>query len=243
MRAQLAALGAFAGDAFVVVVNDGLKQRAEDGGADLRPVKALGAVKQYVASAAVKVANRELAVEHAAVDVRKVLQLGRQVFGALGARAVEGVKQVLQRAVQVGAVFAAVLAQVAAKVAPALKDAGVFGKQAKHQAHQVALKVGAGIAAAAHGVVQLGNFAGGAFVDGDLLGLRLRLEAGQKQVVVNVQAEVVQLVAQRWVAGAVVVEVQVLEVADQDVVRQFGVFQAGQVVSGLLVGFFKVFAA
>jgi hypothetical protein len=91
--------------------------------------------------------------------------------------------------------------------------------------------------------VQLGNFAGGAFVDGDLLGLRLRLEAGQKQVVVNVLAEVVQLVAQRWVAGAVLVKVQVLEVADQNVVGQFGVFQAGQVFSGLLVGLFQIFPA
>lgn len=69
------------------------------------------------------------------------------------------------------------------------------------------------------GAVQLGNFAGGAFVDGDLLGLRLRLEAGQKQLVVDMLAEVTQLVAQRWIAGAVLVEVQVLK-ADQALVTE-----------------------
>ena len=243
VRAQLAPLGAFASDAFVVVVNHGLKQGAKNGRADLRPVKVLGAMQQHAARSAVEVAARQLAVKHAAVDVGKACQLGGQVFGALGRGMAEHVKQVLQRTIEVASVLARVLAQVAAKAAGALKNAGVFGKQAKQQAHQITLQVHAGVAAIAHGVVQLGNVARGVLVHGNLRLLRLRLVAGQKQIGVQVLCEVRQRVAQRGRDAIHAVQAHVLKVADQQVLGQLGVAQAGQVVGGLLVGLVQVLAA
>ena len=91
--------------------------------------------------------------------------------------------------------------------------------------------------------MQLGNQAGGAFVHRHLLLLRLRLIASQKQVAVDVLGKVGQRVGERRCVGVQVVEVQVLKVADEHVLRQLGLLQAGQVLGGLAVGFLEVFAA
>ena len=242
VRAQLAPLGAFAGDAFVVVVNHGLKQRAKNGRADLRPIKVLGAMQQHAARCAVEVAAGELAVKHAAVHIGETGQLCRQIFGTLGRCMAEHVKQVLQRAVEVATVLARLLAQVAAEAAGALENAGVFGKQAKQQPHQITLQVHAGVAAVAHGVVQLRNIACGVLVHCNLRLLRLRLVARQKQVSIQVLRKVGQRVAQRGCDAVEAVQTHVLKVADQKVLGQLHVAQAGQVVGGLLVGLIQVFA-
>ena len=221
VRAEFAPFAAGGGDALVVVVDNRLEQRAEDGRADRRPVEGFGAVQQYPAGAGGKVAARQLAVKHAAVDVGKGLQLLRQRGRPVVGRAVKHIKQVLQRAVQVRAVDPRVLTDVAGKITPPLKDTGVLGKQAKQHTNQIALQIDAGVAAGAHGVMEFGDFAGGALVDGNLLFLRLRLEAREKQVAIDVFAEVGQLVLEGRRVGVQVIEVQVFKVADQKVGRQF----------------------
>ena len=199
-------------------------------------------MQQHAARCAVEVAAGELAVKHAAIHIRKTGQLCRQIFGTLGGCVAEHVKQVLQCAVEVAAVLARVLAQVAAKAAGALKYAGVFGKQAKQQAHQITLQVHPGVAAVAHGVVQLRNIACGVLVYCNLRLLRLRLVARQKKVGVQVLRKVGQRVAQRGRGAVHAVQVHVLKVADQKVLGQLHVAQTGQVVGGLPVCLVQVFA-
>ena len=90
--------------------------------------------------------------------------------------------------------------------------------------------------------MQLGDFAGGAFVHRDLVFLGLRFVVGQKQVAIYVFGKVGQLVLEWRCMRRQVVEVQVFKVADQAVVGQLGFGQAGQVFGGLGEGFFQVFA-
>ena len=95
MRADLAALS---------VIHDGLKERAENGGRDARPILARAA-EQGVAHVAVEIGKAEMFVEQVAVDVREGGERFIEVCLAIFRRGVEDFKEPGELFAQVRAVW------------------------------------------------------------------------------------------------------------------------------------------
>ena len=89
-------------------LHDGLKERAEDGGRDARPVEAR-AGQQGVAHVAVEVGEAEVFRKEFAVDVGECGQSFVEVLLALVGRRVEHVEEPREMRAEVGAVFGGVV--------------------------------------------------------------------------------------------------------------------------------------
>ena len=137
VRANLAAL---------LVIHDGLEERAEDGGRDARPVLARAA-EQRVAHVTVEIGKAEVLAEQVAVDVGKLREGFIEVLLALVRRRVEDFKEPGQVLAEVRAVRRSAVFDEQVK-GFALENAGVLGEQAEQDADEEAFEVVATVAAA-----------------------------------------------------------------------------------------------
>ena len=181
VRSNLAAL---------LVVHDGLKQGAENGGGDARPILA-SATKKRVAHVAVEIGKAQMFAEQVAVDVREGGQRLVQVLLPPVFRGVEHAEQVGEVQAEVGAVLGSAVFEVELE-GVALEEAGVLCKEAEQHADEEPFELVTAVAPAFQGVVQVAHDLGGFEVDGVLVGKPMLLVAGDEGEGVNVLVELGQ---------------------------------------------------
>ncbi|MFZ2631678.1 MAG: hypothetical protein WA081_15295 [Desulfosalsimonadaceae bacterium] len=230
VRAEIAAGG---------FVHDGLKQGPENGRGNAGPVRS-AAIQKTLAHGGVKSSRRKTFRKQFPVDIGKGGKLFVEVFKALVLGCVQQMKQRGEMVAQIAPVFMGALLQILLKLL-ALKDAGVVGKQAKQQANQVMFQGVAGIADIFQLVVQAAHALGGLDIDRVLLPDGVGLVSGDKAEKLHLFVQVFQF---KIVLGVVfqIVKTEPGEVGNNDVLGQVPLFQAGEIIEGLLMGAVKILA-
>ena len=143
---------------------------------------------------------------------------------------------------QIRTIHFGVVDEVIEKNAVAVKQSGVFSKQAKKQAHQIGFQVFPRLAGGFDDIVQTAHFFGGALVDGGLLPDGDGFITGNKFEVVYRLRKIGQFDFKRRLFAFQVIQVQVGKIADQHATRHFLVLESGKIFRGLDVGFIQVCA-
>ena len=217
-----------------------LEHRAEDRRRDLAPLDTRQR-DQLASHLGVEGRRVHALLEQAAVDVLECgVVLGQRPLPFVR-RPIECGEQGVEHGADVRAVNAGVELDQVGKQVFGLEDAGVVGEQAEQQADEKHLQRVAVVTVTLQGVVQLTHGVGGAAVDRVFVAYSLFAVAGDEVE----QVDLAWQVFQREAVHAVLFEVmqlEVPEVTDQDVARQFVVAQARKVVDRLPVGARQILA-
>ena len=181
-------------------LHDGLKERAENGGRNARPVEAR-AGEQRVAHVAVEIGEAEIFGEQLAVDVGKCGERFVEVLLALLRRRVEHFKEAREVHARVRAVGGGAVLEVELK-GFALENAGVLGEEAKEDADEKAFEVVARVAAGFERVVKVAHDFGGFDVDGVLFLEFVLLVAGDEGEVRGCACEIRPAEIRWWPRGS-----------------------------------------
>jgi hypothetical protein len=176
--------------AAILGIHDALKQGAEDGGRDVRPVKAAGGCEAVV-HVAVEPGGGEALGEEFAVDIGEGVQVFVEKVGALVRRRVEHVEEGVELGAEVGTVLAGAVLKEKFELS-SLEDARIVGEKTEEQAHEEAFERGGGIIGPRHDVVKPGHDAGGLEVEFVLFAETVGLLADEEGEVLDVGVEVAQ---------------------------------------------------
>ncbi len=219
-----------------VAVHDRLEEGAEDRARDAGPVEVAG-LDQEAPGGGGEPRRLELVAEQLAVDKGEAGEVLVETPAAEVGRRVEDMEQVAQLRAEVPAVLAGARFDVLEEAVAGLENAGVVGKQAEHEPHEPLLEAG-------HGPAGLGEFVlpdelGRLDVDRILVAAGPLARADDEPAILDMGGKVLQCEGGRFVLVKVV-ELEGAEVAQQQVARQLGVPQAGEVIQGLLPGLGQV---
>ena len=195
----------------------GLKECAENGGRDCRPVEPTG-VEQHRTHLRVEIRNRQPYREQVAVDIGEA----GKVFIELGLAPVHGriqhLKQSCEPAAEVGAIFPGPGLQQIQEDVAWFEDAGVIGEQAEHRTHQKHFQIMAVVPGCLECVVQPSHQLRGFNINRVLIAEGPALHAQDEAELLDVGRQVCQRES-GLLALVKVVKLEVLKIADQDVAR------------------------
>ena len=151
-----------------LVVEHTLKERAEDGGGNFRPLE-IATVEQRFAHPTGAAGEAEALGEQVAVHVTKAVERIGVVERGVGLRAVQPVEEAVQLRTEIGAVLARLRADEL-RESLRLENERVLGEQAEEHAHEQAFQLVAGEAAGPERIVQIAH-AGVGFLIRGILGI------------------------------------------------------------------------
>ena len=217
-----------------VLVHDGLEQGAEDSGRDIRPVEPAG-VEQALPHGGVEGRNAERPVEQAPVHVGEAAEVLVEIAGAFVFRRIEDLEEVGESSAEVRTVFLCAVLQQIEEDVPGFEDAGIVGEETEDDADQELLQIVPLVAGGFERVVEVAHPFGGLDVDGVLILERALLYAEDEAELLHMSGQVFER------KGYVLVFVQIVqlerpEIAQQDIARQIGILEAGEVGEGLRFG-------
>ena len=224
----------------LVPVHDGLEQGAEDGGGDVRPVEPAG-VEQALPHGGVERGDAERPVEKVPIYVGEAVEVLVKIAGAFVFRRIEDLEELGEPPAEVRTVFSRAVLQQIEEDVPGLEDAGIVREEAEDDADQELLQIVSLVAGGFERVVEVAHPFGGLDIDGVLILERALLYAEDETELLHMGGQVFER------KGYVLVFVQIVEferpeIAQQDIARQVGILEAGEVGEGLRFGLPEVAA-
>ena len=218
----------------LVLVHDGLEQGAEDGGGDIRPVEPAG-VEQALPHGGVERGDAERPVEKVPIYVGEAVEILVEIPGAFVFRRIEDLEELGEPPAEVRTVFSRAVLQQIEEDVPGLEDAGIVREEAEDDADQELLQIVSLVAGGFERVVEVAHPFGGLDIDGVLILERALLYAEDETELLHMSGQVFER------KGYVLVFVQIVEferpeIAQQDIARQVGILEAGEVGEGLRFG-------
>ena len=218
----------------LVLVHDGLEQGAEDGRGDVRPVEPAG-VEQALPHGGVERGDAERPVEKVPVHVGEAAEVLVEIAGAFVFRRIEDLEELGEPSAEVRTVFPRAVLQQVEEDVPGFEDAGVVREEAEDDADKELLQIVPLVAGGFKRVVEVAYPFGGLDVDGVLILERALLYAEDEAELLHMSGQVFER------KGYVLVFVQIVEferpeIAQQDIARQIGILEAGEVGEGLRFG-------
>ena len=224
----------------LVLVHDGLEQGAEDGRRDVRPVEPAG-VEQALAHGGVEGGDAERPVEEVPVHVGEAVEVLVEIAGAFVFRRIEDLEELGEPSAEVRTVFPRAVLQQIEEDVPGFEDAGIVGEEAEDDADQEPLQIVPLVAGGFERVVEVAHPLGGLDVDGVLILERALLYAEDETELLHMGGQVFERKGYALVFVQIV-EFERPEIAQQDIARQIGILEAGEVGEGLRFGLPEVAA-
>ena len=185
--------------------------------------------------------NAERPVEQVPVHVGEAVEVLIEIPGSFVFRRIEDLEELGEPSAEVRTVFPRAVLQQIEEDVPGFEDAGIVREEAENDANEELLQIVPPVAGGFEGVVELAHPFGGLDIDRVLVLERALLYAEDEAELLRMRGQVFER------KGNVLVFVQIveferLEIAQQDVARQIGILEAGEVGESLRFGLAEVAA-